>query len=61
MQDARLLQSVISPKVAKSHFLQPRQHLEWPIQAVLSDKPTGLVPAVATVLPHSRYQFCQAH
>jgi len=20
-----------------------------------------LVPAVATVLPHSRYQFCQAH
>jgi hypothetical protein len=28
---------------------------------VLSDKQTGLMPAVATVLPHSRYQFCQAH
>jgi hypothetical protein len=42
-------------------FLQPLQHLEWPILAVLSDKQTGLVPAVATVLPNSRYQFCQAH
>jgi hypothetical protein len=30
-------------------FLEPLQHLEWPILAVLSDKPTGLVPAVAAV------------
>jgi hypothetical protein len=37
------------------------KHLEWPILAVLSDKPTGLVPAVAEVLPHSRHPFCQAH
>jgi hypothetical protein len=42
-------------------FLKPLTHLEWPILAVLSDKQTGLVPAVATVLPNSRYQFCQAH
>jgi len=28
---------------------------------VLSDKQTGLVPAVATVLPQSRHQLCQAH
>lgn len=42
-------------------FLKPLTHLEWPILAVLSDKQTGLVPAVATVLPTSRYQFCQAH
>lgn len=42
-------------------FLAPLQHLEWPILAVLSDKQTGLVPAVATVLPASRHQFCQAH
>jgi hypothetical protein len=42
-------------------FLAPLQHLEWPILAVLSDKQTGLVPAVATVLPDSRHQFCQAH
>jgi hypothetical protein len=42
-------------------FLAPLRHLEWPLLAVLSDKPTGLVPAVATVLPNSRHQFCQAH
>jgi hypothetical protein len=42
-------------------FLKPLQHLDWPILAVLSDKQKGLVPAVATVLPHSRHQFCQAH
>lgn len=42
-------------------FLAPLQHLEWPVLAVLSDKQTGLVPAVATVLPHRRHQFCQAH
>jgi hypothetical protein len=42
-------------------FLQPLTHLEWPILAVLSDKQTGLVPAVATVFPNSCYQFCQAH
>src|SRR5215467_8298152 len=42
-------------------FLAPLKHLEWPILAILSDKQTGLVPAVATALPHSRHQFCQAH
>jgi hypothetical protein len=42
-------------------FLAPLKHLEWPILAVLSDKQTGLVPAIATVLPNSRHQFCQAH
>src|SRR5712691_9608565 len=42
-------------------FLEPLKHLEWPILAVLSDKQTGLVPAVATVWPNSRPQFCQAH
>jgi len=42
-------------------FLTPLAHLEWPILAVLSDKQTGLVPAIATVLPRSRHQFCQAH
>src|SRR6266478_1467758 len=42
-------------------FLKPLNDLAWPILAVLSDKQTGLMPAVATVLPHSRSQFCQAH
>ncbi len=42
-------------------FLEPLTHLEWPMLAVLSDKQTGLVPAVAAVLPHSRHPRCQAH
>src|SRR5213592_2038765 len=42
-------------------FLRPLKQLEWPILAVLSDKQTGLMPAVRTVFPKSRYQFCQAH
>jgi hypothetical protein len=42
-------------------FLAPLTHLEWPILAVLSDTHTGLVPAVATGLPASRHQCCQAH
>jgi hypothetical protein len=42
-------------------FLRPLKELEWPILAVLSDKQTGLMPAIRKVLPKSRYQFCQAH
>jgi hypothetical protein len=42
-------------------FLKPLTHLEWPILAVLSDKQTGLGPALAKVLPQSRHQWCQAH
>jgi hypothetical protein len=42
-------------------FLEPLTYLEGPVLAVLSDKPKGLVPAGATVLPNSRYPFCQAH
>src|SRR2546427_11145525 len=42
-------------------FLKPLTHLEWPILAVLSDKQTGLGPALAKVLPQSRHQWCQGH
>src|SRR2546425_3456102 len=42
-------------------FLEPLTHLEWLMLAVLSDKQTGLVPAVAAVLPPSRHPRCQAH
>ncbi len=42
-------------------FLRPLKQLQWPILAVLSDKQTGLMPAVRKVFPKSRYQFCQAH
>lgn len=42
-------------------FLRPLKQLEWPILAVLSDKQSGLMPAIRKVFPKSRYQFCQAH
>lgn len=42
-------------------FLKPLKQLDWPILAVLSDKQTGLRPALAKVLPKSRHQWCQAH
>jgi hypothetical protein len=42
-------------------FLAPVCELGWPILAVLSDKQTGLEQAVASKLPDSPHQFCQAH
>src|SRR6266704_628685 len=42
-------------------FLAPLRHLEWPMLAGLSDQQTGCVPAVATALPNSHHQCCQAH
>ena len=42
-------------------FLRPLKQLDWPILAILSDKQTGLKPALAQVLPKSRHQWCQAH
>jgi hypothetical protein len=42
-------------------FLAPLRQLDWPILAILSDKQTGLVPAVASVFPKRPHQFCQAH
>jgi len=42
-------------------FLAPLQTLDWPVLAVMSDKQRGLVPAVATILPEAKHQFCQPH
>jgi Transposase, Mutator family len=42
-------------------FLDPLAKLGWPILAVLSDKQTGLQQAVASKLPKSPHQLCQAH
>ena len=42
-------------------FLAPLRQLGWPVLAILSDKQTGLVPAVASVFPNRPHQFCQAH
>ena len=41
--------------------MKPLTHLEWPILAGLSDKQTGVGPALATVWPQSRPPWCQAH
>ena len=48
-------------QVAFETFLAPIRQLEWPILAILSDKQTGLVPAVASVFPKRPHPFCQAH
>lgn len=42
-------------------FLAPLLKQGWPILAVLSDKQTGLEQAIASKLPNSLHQFCQAH
>jgi hypothetical protein len=42
-------------------FLAPLTDLPGPLLAVLSDKQTGLPPAVATVFPDVPHQFCQTH
>ncbi len=42
-------------------FLEPLQKLDWPVLAVMSDKQSGLLPAVAAMLPNALHQFCQPH
>jgi hypothetical protein len=42
-------------------FLAPLQKLVWPVLAVISDKQRGLIPAVTSILPNARHQFCQPH
>jgi hypothetical protein len=41
-------------------FLEPLKHLEWPVLAVLSDKQTGLRPALATNAPSVRLSLAEA-
>lgn len=42
-------------------FLQPIADLGLPIQATLSDKQTGLLPALKCVFPQARHGLCQLH
>jgi hypothetical protein len=42
-------------------FLAPVVETGVPVLAVLSDKQSGLVPAVAKMLPDAVHQFCQPH
>jgi hypothetical protein len=43
------------------HFLQPIADLGLRVTAVMSDKQSGLLPAVAEVFPQARHAFCQSH
>ena len=43
------------------HFLQPIADLGLRVTAVLSDKQSGLLPAVAEVFPQAKHAFCQIH
>jgi hypothetical protein len=43
------------------HFLQPIADLGLRITAVMSDKQSGLLPAVTEVFPDARHAFCQSH
>jgi hypothetical protein len=43
------------------HFLQPIADLGLQVTAVMSDKQSGLLSAVAEVFPQSRHAFCQSH
>lgn len=43
------------------NFLWPIRESGLRVEAVLSDKQRGLVPAVAEVFPHAQHGFCQTH
>jgi len=43
------------------NFLKPIAELGWQVRAVLSDKQSALLPAVAEVFPDVPHAFCQMH
>jgi hypothetical protein len=43
------------------NFLWPIRESGLRVEAVMSDKQRGLVPAVAEVFPHAKHGFCQTH
>lgn len=44
-----------------AEFLRPLAELGLPIVATLSDKQTGLLPALEECFPRARHSFCQVH
>jgi hypothetical protein len=46
---------------AFENFLRPIAETGLRVEAVLSDKQRGLVPAVAVVFPKAKHAFCQSH
>ena len=48
-------------QTAFENFLRPIAEQGWRVEAVLSDKQRGLVPAIAVVFPEAKHAFCQSH
>ncbi len=48
-------------QTAFENFLRPIVETNWWIQAVMSDKQRGLVPAVKELFPKAAYTYCQSH
>ena len=48
-------------QTAFENFLRPIAELGLQVEAVLSDKQRGLVPAIAVVFPEAKHGFCQGH
>ncbi len=48
-------------QAAFENFLRPIAETNWWIQAVMSDKQRGLVPAVKELFPETAYTYCQSH
>jgi hypothetical protein len=48
-------------QAAFAAFLRPIANLGLPISAVLSDKQSGLLPAIAEVFPRAKHALCQIH
>jgi hypothetical protein len=48
-------------QTAFENFLAPIVEMGLRVEAVMSDKQRGLVPAVSVVLPNAKHAFCQGH
>jgi hypothetical protein len=48
-------------QTAFENFLRPIAEMGLQVEAVMSDKQRGLVPAVKVVFPKAKYAFCQGH
>ena len=48
-------------QAAFAAFLRPIADLGLPVSAVLSDKQSGLLPAIAEVFPQAKHALCQIH
>jgi hypothetical protein len=48
-------------QITFENFLRPIAETEWMVLALVSDKQTGLLPAIATIFPEAKHEFCHMH